>query len=94
METSGGIGKEARKYVQLLARGSMGVEIQRIYQQIVVEFQTARANQVDITRNSFVLPHPPPQLQGLCKPRGTNQNTITNTSVVENGIANSKKLIE
>jgi hypothetical protein len=33
----------------------MGVEIQRIYQQIAVEFQTARANQVYITRNSFVL---------------------------------------
>jgi hypothetical protein len=42
----------------------MGVEIQRIYQQIAVEFQTARANQVYITRNSFVLPHPPPQPQG------------------------------
>jgi hypothetical protein len=67
METSGGLGKEAKKYVQLLARlsgGSMGVEIQRIYQQIAVEFQTARANQVYITRNRFVLPHPPPQLQG------------------------------
>jgi hypothetical protein len=62
METSGGLGKEARKYVQLLARlsgGSMLAEIQRIYQQIAVEFQTARANQVYITRNSFVLPHPP-----------------------------------
>jgi hypothetical protein len=35
----------------------MGVEIQRIYQQIAVEFQTARANQVYITRNSFVLTH-------------------------------------
>jgi hypothetical protein len=67
METSGGLGNEARKYVQLLARlsgGSMGAEIQRIYQQIAVEFQTARANQVYITRNRFVLPHPPPQPQG------------------------------
>jgi hypothetical protein len=42
----------------------MGAEIQRIYQQIAVEFQTARANQVYITRNRFVLPHPPPQPQG------------------------------
>jgi len=67
METSGGLGKEARKYVQLLARlsgGSMGMEIQRIYQQIAVELQTARANQVYITRNRFVLPHPPPQPRG------------------------------
>jgi hypothetical protein len=59
------LGNEARKYVQLLARlsgGSMGAEIQRIYQQIAVEFQTARANQV--TRNRFVLRHPPPQPRG------------------------------
>jgi hypothetical protein len=42
----------------------MGVEIQRIYPQIALEFQTAPANQFYITRNSFVLPHPPPQLQG------------------------------
>jgi hypothetical protein len=58
METSGGLGKEVRKYVQLLARlsgGSMGVEIQRIYQQIAVEFQTARANQVYII-TSWKLP--------------------------------------
>jgi hypothetical protein len=39
-------------------------EIQRIDQQIAVEFQTARANQVYITRNRFVLPHQPPQPQG------------------------------
>ena len=67
VETSGGLGKEARQYVKLLARlsgGSMGVEIQRIYQQIAVELQTARANQVYITRNRFVLPFPPPQPQG------------------------------
>jgi hypothetical protein len=68
METSGGLGNEARKYVQLLARLSggsmMGVEIQRIYQQIAVEFQTARANQFYITRNRFVLPHPLPQPWG------------------------------
>ena len=62
VETSGGLGKEARQYVKLLARlagGPMGVEIERIYQQIAVELQTARANQV--TRNRFVLHHPPPQ---------------------------------
>ena len=64
VETSGGLGKEARQYVKLLARlagGPMGMEIQRIYQQIAVELQTARANQVYITRNRFVLHHPPPQ---------------------------------
>mgnify|MGYP006165262259 FL=1 len=63
IETSGGLGKEARQYVKLLARlagGPMGVEIQRIYQRIAVELQTARANQVYITRNRFVLHHPPP----------------------------------
>jgi hypothetical protein len=75
METSGGRGKEARKYEQLLARLSGG-------SMIAVEFLTARANQVYITRNSFVLPHPPLNLRGLCKARGTNQNTITNTRVV------------
>jgi hypothetical protein len=60
IETSGGLDNEARKYVQLLARvsgGSMGVEIQQIDQQIVLESQTARANQVSIT---IVLTHPQP----------------------------------
>jgi hypothetical protein len=36
-----------------------GWRFQQIYQQIAVEFQKARANQFYITRNSFVLPHPP-----------------------------------
>jgi hypothetical protein len=63
----------------------MGAEIQRIYQQIAVEFQTARANQVYITRNSFVLPHPPPQPRGPCTPRYLPNPTHTmNTSVQQN----------
>jgi hypothetical protein len=69
-----------KKYVQLLARlsgGSMGAEIQRIYQQIAVEFEKAYIPGIV----SFSLTHLL-NLRGLCKPRGTNQNTITNTTVV------------
>ena len=56
-ETSGGLSFEARKYVKLLAKvsgGPMGWEIQRIYQELAVEIQNARANQVYITRNRYV----------------------------------------
>ena len=58
VETSGGLSYEARKYVKLLAKisqgGPIGLEIQRIYQELAVEIQTSRANQVYITRNRYV----------------------------------------
>lgn len=66
IETSGGLGKEARDYVKLLAKlsgGSMGSEIQRIYQTLAVEFQNARANQVYITRKRYVSDSLPPRNQ-------------------------------
>ena len=57
VETSGGLSYEARKYVKLLAKisqGPIGLEIQRIYQELAVEIQISRANQVYITRNRYV----------------------------------------
>ena len=67
VETSGGLGKEARNYVKLLAKlsgGSLGWEIQHIYQMLAVEIQSARANQIYITRNRYVSPTPPLNPQG------------------------------
>lgn len=67
VETSGGLGQEARKYVRLLAKlsgGPIGWEIQNIYQMLAVEIQNARANQVYITRNRYVSSTPPLSPQG------------------------------
>jgi hypothetical protein len=65
----------SRIYCQTSRRAN-GVEIQRIYQQIAVEFQTARANRVYITRNRFV-PSPTSTTKGTLTPRGVD--TIINT---------------
>ncbi len=49
IETSGSLSYEARQYVKLFANlsgGPIGVEIQRIYQELAVEVQNSRANQV------------------------------------------------
>jgi hypothetical protein len=57
VETSGGLGKEARDFVKLLAKldgGPMGSVIQRIYQTLAVEIQNAGANQVYITKRRYV----------------------------------------
>jgi hypothetical protein len=63
VETSGGLGREARNYVKMLAKlsgGPMGFTIMRIYQTLAVEVQTARANQVYFTKNFAVNARPPP----------------------------------
>jgi hypothetical protein len=62
VETTGGLGKEARDYVKLLAKlagGTLSATILRIYQTLAVEFQCARANQVYITNRKYVTSTPP-----------------------------------
>jgi hypothetical protein len=54
VETTGGLGKEARDYVKLLAKlagGTLSATILRIYQTLAVEFQCAR---VYITNRKYV----------------------------------------
>ena len=61
VETSGGLGKEAREFVKLLAKmsGDLSSIILRIYQTLAVEFQTARAEQIYITNRRYVTNTPP-----------------------------------
>jgi hypothetical protein len=56
VETSGGLGKEAREFVKLFAKmsgGDLSSTILRIYQTLAVEFQTARAEQIYITNRRY-----------------------------------------
>jgi hypothetical protein len=62
VETSGGLGKEAREFVKLLAKmsgGDLSSTILRIYQTLAVKFQTARAEQIYITNRRYVTNTPP-----------------------------------
>jgi hypothetical protein len=60
VETSGGLGREEiMKMLAKLSGGPMGFTIMRIYQTLVVEVQTARANQVYFTKNCGECPTQP-----------------------------------
>jgi hypothetical protein len=61
VETSGGLGKEAREFVKLLAKMSGGdlSSTIRIYQTLAAEFQTARAEQIYFTNRRYVTNNPP-----------------------------------
>ena len=70
VETSGGLGKEAREFVKLLAKmsgGDLSSTILRIYQTLAVEFQTARAEQIYINRR-YVTNNPPLPPSSLLHP--------------------------
>jgi hypothetical protein len=60
VETTGGLGKETRDYLELLQVVGRCATILRIYQTLAVEFQCARANQVYITNRKYVTITPPP----------------------------------
>ena len=71
VETSGGLGKEAREFVKLLAKmsgGDLSSTILRIYQTLAVEFQTARAEQIYITNRRYVTNTPPLPPSSLLHP--------------------------
>ena len=81
VETTGGLGKEARDYVKLLAKlagGTLSTTILRIYQTLAVEFQCARANQVYITNRKYVTSTPPSST-----PSNTTRDLVVSPSVTK-----------